>query len=106
MLKDSGEQRNTDKLRHEYSRVIETLFARYDVLLTPVSPVLAFAHMQQPVRKRKLIVNGEPQDYNEHLFWNMLATVLVCLPPFTHWRKRWMSFRAAYRSFPGIFTMM
>ncbi len=35
-------------------------FARYDVLLTPVSPVLAFAHMQQPVRKRKLIVNGEP----------------------------------------------
>lgn len=75
MLKDSGEQRNTDKLRHEYSRVIETLFARYDVLLTPVSPVLAFAHMQQPVRKRKLIVNGEPQDYNEHLFWNMLATV-------------------------------
>lgn len=37
--------------------------------------MLAFAHMQQPVRKRKLIVNGEPQDYNEHLFWNMLATV-------------------------------
>ena len=75
MLNNVDEQAQTDRLRGKYSQLINALFQRYDLLLTPVSPVLAFPHMQQSVRKRKLTVNGMPQDYNEHMFWNMLATV-------------------------------
>lgn len=75
MTNDSEEQATTDRLRGEYSALIKELFSHYDVLLMPVSPVMAFHHMQQPVNKRKLKINGTAYSYNEHLFWNMLPTV-------------------------------
>ncbi|MBE9913484.1 amidase [Paenibacillus donghaensis] len=72
----SAEHRRTDQLRQEYHRKFEALFQEYDVLLMPVSPVLAIPHMQQAVHRRSLNVNGRAVGYNEHLIWNVLATVL------------------------------
>lgn len=70
------EQRQTDRLRQEYHRKFAQLFQEYDVLLLPVSPVLAIPHMHQAVPRRRLDVNGRPVGYNEHLIWNVPATVL------------------------------
>lgn len=75
MTNNINEQLETDRLRMEYSNLISELFSHYDILLTPVSPVLAFHHMQQITNNRKLMINGVDYDYNEHLFWNMLPTV-------------------------------
>lgn len=74
MTNNSDEQAATDRLREQYSNLLKELFSNYDILLMPVSPVVAFHHMQQPVSKRKLKINGIPYGYNEHLFWNMLPT--------------------------------
>ncbi|WP_025690879.1 amidase family protein [Paenibacillus zanthoxyli] len=71
-----AEHRQTDQLRQEYHRKFAALFQEYDVLLLPVSPVLAIPHMQQAVHRRSLDVNGVTVGYNEHLIWNVLATVL------------------------------
>ncbi|OCG21785.1 colibactin biosynthesis amidase ClbL [Gilliamella sp. App4-10] len=75
MTNDINEQDTTDRLREQYSNLLKELFSHYDILLMPVSPVVAFHHMQQPVNKRKLKINGVAYGYNEHLFWNMLPTV-------------------------------
>ncbi|WP_068618079.1 amidase family protein [Paenibacillus tuaregi] len=71
-----AEQRRTDQLRQEYHQKFAALFEQYDVLLMPVSPVLAIPHMQMAVHRRSLDVNGKAVGYNEHLIWNVLATVL------------------------------
>ncbi|WP_438496277.1 amidase family protein [Paenibacillus sp. IHBB 3054] len=75
MNQSEGEQEETDRLRQEYNRVITSLLQEYDVLLLPISPVLAIPHMQQAVTRRTLEVNGRATGYNEHLIWNILATV-------------------------------
>lgn len=75
MNQSEGEQEETDRLRQEYNRVITSLLQEYDVLLLPISPVLAIPHMQQAVTRRILEVNGRATGYNEHLIWNILATV-------------------------------
>ena len=72
----TSEQRLTDQLRYEYHQKFAAFFQEYDVLLLPVSPVLAISHMHQAVHRRSLDVNGEVTGYNEHLIWNVLATVL------------------------------
>jgi amidase len=51
-------------------------FSRYDVLICPVSPTPAFPHVQDvPRLERKLLVNGQPRDYNDQIFWAGLATL-------------------------------
>ncbi|WP_281257727.1 amidase family protein [Paenibacillus donghaensis] len=75
MNQSEVEQEETDRLRQEYNRVITSLLQEYDVLLLPISPVLAIPHMQQAVHRRILEVNGRATGYNEHLIWNILATV-------------------------------
>lgn len=76
MKYDPVEQSETDMLRNEYSKKMKEVFKQYDILLSPISPVLAFSHMHQPFKRRKLKVNGNAVDYNEHLAWNALSTVL------------------------------
>ncbi|GGF69406.1 amidase [Paenibacillus albidus] len=75
MNQSEGEQAETDRLRQHYNGMISSLLQEYDVLLLPISPVLAIPHMQQAVHRRALDVNGQATGYNEHLIWNIPATV-------------------------------
>jgi amidase len=61
------------RLRHQ----IGELFGRFDVILAPVSPVVAFPHNHRPFEKRKLACsNGQTIPYNSMLNWIALATAL------------------------------
>lgn len=54
----------------------EAFFESYDVLLAPVTPTVAFPHIQtQPMFERTLVVNGKDHRYMEHLTWAMMAVV-------------------------------
>jgi len=70
------EQIETDRLRSEFNTRMSEFFEEYDVLLTPITPVLAFEHMHQPFLGRQLCVNGKSVKYNELVAWNALSTVL------------------------------
>ena len=51
-------------------------FERYDVLLAPVSPTVAFPHNQiQPFELRRLAVNGHEKPYTDNLAWTLMAIV-------------------------------
>lgn len=76
MNQSEGEHEETDRLRQEYNRVINSLLQEYDVLLLLISLVLAIPHIQQAVPGRILEVNGRATGHNEHLIWDILATVI------------------------------
>ncbi len=51
-------------------------FERYDVLLAPVAPTVAFPHNhKQPLPSRKLMVNGQEKPYLENMAWTLMAVV-------------------------------
>lgn len=51
-------------------------FKKYDVLLAPVAPTVAFAHDQsEPKQARKIMVNGKPKRYYGNLAWTLMAVV-------------------------------
>jgi amidase len=51
-------------------------FESYDVLLAPVTPTVAFPHIQtQPMFERTLVINGKDHRYMENLTWAMMAVV-------------------------------
>lgn len=51
-------------------------FRAFDAVIAPVTPTLAFPHDHEPDQnKRKLIVNGKPQDYFANLLWAGVATL-------------------------------
>ncbi|MBT8352062.1 MAG: hypothetical protein KJO26_12640 [Deltaproteobacteria bacterium] len=51
-------------------------FKRYDVLLAPVSPTVAFPHNhKEPIVSRSLIVNGQEKPYLDNLAWTLMAIV-------------------------------
>lgn len=55
----------------------EEIFAEHDVLLTPVSPTVAFEHNHQmPVFKRRIMINGKPHAYMDQFCWIAFATLL------------------------------
>lgn len=52
----------------------ETLFERYDFVLAPPAPILAFPHRDQPVFRGHITIDGEQRRGAEGLAWAGLAT--------------------------------
>jgi amidase len=51
-------------------------FDRYDVLLTPVAPTVAFPHNhREPLTRRRLDINGKKKPYLDNLTWVSMAIV-------------------------------
>ena len=51
-------------------------FAEFDAVIAPVTPTPAFPHDHEPVQmKRRLLVNGAPQDYFANVLWPGVATM-------------------------------
>jgi amidase len=66
-----------DEKRARLRRKWEGLFERYDLILMPVVPTTAIAHLHEGnLFSRKLTVNGEPRPYSELFPWISLAALL------------------------------
>lgn len=66
-----------NETRGQMADALQRFFARFDVLLAPVSPVPAFPHDHKPLPLRKLeCSDGRVFSYLEMLDWIALATVL------------------------------
>jgi amidase len=64
-------------MRARMSHQIQSLFAKYDVVLAPISAVCAFAHDHRPIQMRKLkCSDGRSISYLELMNWVALPTVL------------------------------
>jgi amidase len=64
------------RTRSRMQRTMEQIFGRYDVLLSPIAPVVAFKHDHRPLPLRRLeLCDGQKVAYTEPLSWNALATV-------------------------------
>ena len=58
-------------------QAMDALFDRFDAVLMPAFPVVAFTHDQRPVAERTITVDGQHLPYAETaLFWAGLATTL------------------------------
>jgi amidase len=65
-----------NEARARMQEALNSFFSRYDVLLTPVSPTVAFPHDHRPIPLRKLhLSNGRSISYLEMMNWIALATV-------------------------------
>jgi len=63
-----------NELRERYRATWRTFFEKYDVLLTPASPLTAIPHDQSPdMLARMITVNGKPQWYWDQQVWISLA---------------------------------
>lgn len=63
--------------REQMRAQIESLFAKVDVLLTPITPTVAIRHdHSMPIFNRKIPVNGEKRSYMDQFCWIGLATLL------------------------------
>lgn len=61
------------KLRQRWADI----FQQYDVVLTPVVPLMAFPHQQEAgFMERTLEINGRFRPYIDHFHWIALATLL------------------------------
>lgn len=61
------------RLRHEIGGV----FSRFDAILAPIAPVVAFAHDHRPFSRRRLVASdGRAMPYPSMLNWISLATAL------------------------------
>ena len=60
--------------RETHRRAYRVFFAEWDVLLTPMSPVLAFPHDDRPFPERDLVVNSERISYGRLSVYPSLAT--------------------------------
>jgi amidase len=68
-----------ERERHRMS--YRAFFADWDVLLSPMSPVTAFAHDDRPIGERTLTVNGAPVPYGRLSVYPSIAT--LCGQPAT-----------------------
>ncbi len=50
------------------------LFARYDFVLAPPLPFLAYPHDETPIRDRRIAINGKDSAFGDALAWAGLAT--------------------------------
>jgi amidase len=65
-----------NEARARLQEALNSFFSGYDVLLTPVSPTVAFPHDHRPIQLRKLrLSNARSISYLEMMNWNALATV-------------------------------
>jgi amidase len=65
----AGKQKNQQAIWAEF-------FERYDVLLAPVAPTVAFPHNhKQPLPSRRLMVNGQEKPYLDNMAWTLMAVV-------------------------------
>lgn len=49
-------------------------FEQHDLLICPAAMVTAFEHdTERPREQRQIMVDGQPRDYNDQLFWSGLA---------------------------------
>lgn len=65
-----------DEVRAQISRQMDALFAEYDVLIAPVSPVVAFSHDHRPINARRLeATDGSEFSYLKLFEWISLATL-------------------------------
>ena len=61
------------RLRHEVAGV----FSRFDAILAPITPIVAFPHDHRPFGKRRLVSSdGKAMPYTSMLNWISLATAL------------------------------
>jgi amidase len=61
------------RLRHEITGV----FSRFDAILAPVTPIVAFPHDHRPFGRRRLVTSdGKAMPYTSMLNWISLATAL------------------------------
>jgi len=66
-----------DAVRNRLRREVLGVFESYDVILAPISPVVAFPHNHRPFGKRTLATSAGPTiPYNAMLNWIALATAL------------------------------
>lgn len=68
-----------DWIRHDFRRAKlrrawDAFFDEWDVLICPQMATAAFPHDHRPMHERTVLVDGEPRDYFEQLFWSGLAT--------------------------------
>jgi amidase len=68
-----------EPLRTEIRQQWAGFFQRWDAVIAPVSPVVAFPHDHRPVSQRTVALNGRSVPYEELLFWPSLAS-LAYLP--------------------------
>ena len=67
-----------DAVRNRLRREVLGAFESYDVILAPISPVVAFPHNHRPFGKRTLTTSdGGVIPYNAMLNWIALATALL-----------------------------
>ena len=65
-----------DDARRRMLRTVDAAFEKYDLLLSPVTPVPAFKHDHGPLALRRLMLStGQKVAYTQMLSWNALATV-------------------------------
>ena len=64
-----------DNQRTYYRMGWKEFFTEWDVLVCPIMPTTAFAHDHSPQQSRTILVNGEPQNYLNQLFWAGIATL-------------------------------
>jgi amidase len=66
-----------DAVRNRLRREVLGVFESYDVILAPISPVVAFPHDHRPFNKRSLATSdGRTIPYSAMLNWIALATAL------------------------------
>jgi len=65
-----------NEVRAKMGRTMRSLFERYEVIIAPVSPVVAFPHDHRPIPRRKLVCSDNRKiPYDAMLRWAALATV-------------------------------
>jgi amidase len=53
----------------------QEFFENWDVLVCPIMPTTAFPHDHSPLLARTILVNGEPHNYLNQVFWAGIATL-------------------------------
>jgi amidase len=66
-----------DAVRRRLRKEVAGVFERFDAILAPITPVVAFPHDHRPFGKRRLTLStGEQVPYVSMLNWIALATAL------------------------------
>ncbi len=67
---------SADEVRAQMSRTMRTFFERHEVLIAPITPIVAFPHDHSPFAGRKLVCSDNQKiPYDAMLRWIALATV-------------------------------
>ncbi len=68
---------SADESRHRMRRAWACFFEKYDVMLTPAMPTVAFPHDQTPMTGRTVTLGGQAFPYFDQTFWSGLAGVAL-----------------------------